>query len=198
MGAWIASAARRAGGGNAPSRGASRVAARASIESEANRLVEAYADTILRVSYTYLRNTHDAEDICQDVLLKALDRTGSFESAEHERAWIVRVAINAAKDLLRRQSGRGTVALDEIAEPAAPPRAAERDLELRAASVLGLVMALPLEYREAIYLHYYEGYSIKQIAAIVHASESAVATRLSRGRSKLRPALEGVRHELDF
>ncbi|WP_195419883.1 RNA polymerase sigma factor [Collinsella sp. D33t1_170424_A12] len=198
MGAWIASAARRAGGGNAPSRGASRVAARASIESEANRLVEAYADTILRVSYTYLRSTHDAEDICQDVLLKALDRTGSFESPEHERAWIIRVAINAAKDLLRRQSGRGTVALDEIAEPAAPPRATERDLELRAASVLELVMALPLEYREAIYLHYYEGYSIKQIAAVVHASESAVATRLSRGRSKLRPALEGVRHELDF
>ena len=59
-------------------------------------------------------------------------------------------------------------------------------------------MALPLEYREAIYLHYYEGYSIKQIAAIVHASESAVATRLSRGRSKLRPALEGVRHEFDL
>ena len=198
MGAWIASAARRAGGGDAPSRDASRGAARASIESEANRLVEAYADTILRVSYTYLRNTHDAEDICQDVLLKTLDRIGSFESPEHERAWIVRVVINAAKDLLRRQSGRGTVALDEIAEPAAPPRATERDLELRAASVLELVMALPLEYREAIYLHYYEGYSIKQIAAIVHASESAVATRLSRGRSKLRPALEGVRHELDF
>ena len=58
-----------------------------------------YADTILRVSYTYLRSTQDAEDICQDVLLKALGHTGSFDSAEHERAWIVRVAINAAKDL---------------------------------------------------------------------------------------------------
>ena len=120
MGAWNASAARRTGGGDAPSPDALRGAARASIESEANRLVEAYADTILRVSYTYLRSTHDAEDICQDVLLKALDRTESFESAEHERAWIVRVAINAAKDLLRRQSERGTVALDEIAEPAIP------------------------------------------------------------------------------
>lgn len=80
----------------------------------------------------------------------------------------------------------------------APRRATEHELEARAEGVLERVMALPLEYREAIYLHYYEGYSIKQIAAIVHASESAVATRLSRGRSKLRPALEGVRHELDF
>lgn len=198
MGAWIASAARRAGGGDAPLHDASRGAARASIESKANRLVEAYADTILRVSYTYLHSTQDAEDICQDVLLKAINRAERFESTEHERAWIIRVAINAAKDLLRRQSGRATVALDDIAEPVAPARATVHELEARSESVLERVMALPLEYREAIYLHYYEGYSIKQIAAIVHASESAVATRLSRGRSKLRPALEGVRHELDL
>ncbi len=198
MGVWTALAARRAGGGGAPSHDASRGAARASIESEANRLVEAYADTILRVSYTYLHSTQDAEDICQDVLLKAINRAERFESTEHERAWIIRVAINAAKDLLRRQSGRATVALDDIAEPVAPARATEHELEARSESVLERVMALPLEYREAIYLHYYEGYSIKQIAAIVHASESAVATRLSRGRSKLPPALEGVRHELDL
>lgn len=114
MGAWIASAARRAGGGDAPLHDASRGAARASIESKANRLVEAYADTILRVSYTYLHSTQDAEDICQDVLLKAINRAERFESTEHERAWIIRVAINAAKDLLRRQSGRATVALAVI------------------------------------------------------------------------------------
>lgn len=198
MEAWNASAARRAGGGGAPSHDALRGTARTSIEAEANRLVETYADTILRVSYTYLHSTQDAEDICQDVLLKALNRAERFESAEHERAWIIRVAINATKDLLRRQSGRATVALDDIAEPVAPTRATEYELEARSESVLERVMALPLEYREAIYLHYYEGCSIKQIAAIVHASESAVATRLSRGRSKLRTTLEGVRHELDL
>ena len=197
MGAWTTSAAHEARDGRRPSR-AQDDSARRPIETEANRLVETYADTILRVSYTYLLSTQDAEDICQDVLLKALGRAGSFDSAEHERAWIIRVAINAAKDLLRRHDRQGTVALDDIAEPVAPTPATERELEARAESVLERVMALPLEYREAIYLHYYEGYSIKQIAAIVHASESAVATRLSRGRSKLRTALEGVRHELDF
>lgn len=198
MGAWSASAARRAGETlERPPQTAGEPTSRL-IEAEANRLVETYADTILRVSYTYLHSTQDAEDICQDVLLKALNRAERFESAEHERAWIIRVTINAAKDLLRRQSRRATVALDDIAEPVAPTRATERELAARSESVLERVMALPLEYREAIYLHYYEGYSIKQIAAIVHASESAVATRLSRGRSKLRPALEGVRHELDL
>lgn len=198
MGAWSASAARRAGETLERPPQTAGEPTRRLIEAEANRLVETYADTILRVSYTYLHSTQDAEDICQDVLLKALNRAERFESEEHERAWIIRVTINAAKDLLRRQSGRATVALDDIAEPVAPTRATERELAARAEGILERVMALPLEYREAIYLHYYEGYSIKQIAAIVHASESAVATRLSRGRSKLRPALEGVRHELDL
>lgn len=198
MGAWLASAARRAGETpERPPKTAGEPTSRP-IEAEANRLVATYADTILRVSYTYLRSTQDAEDICQDVLLKALGHAGSFDSAEHERAWIIRVAINAAKDLLRRRDRQGTVALDDIAEPVAPMGATDRELEARAEGVLELVMALPLEYREAIYLHYYEEYSIKQIAAIVHASESAVATRLSRGRSKLRPTLEGARHEFDL
>ena len=198
MGAWIASAARRAGETlERPPKTAGEPTSRP-IEAEANRLVATYADTILRVSYTYLHSTQDAEDICQEVLLKALGRTKSFESPEHERAWIIRVAINAAKDLLRRRDRQGTVALDDIAEPVAPMGATDRELEARAEGVLELVMALPLEYREAIYLHYYEEYSIKQIAAIVHASESAVATRLSRGRSKLRPTLEGARHEFDL
>lgn len=198
MGAWSTSAAHEARDGHRQPSRAKDDSARRPIEAEANRLVETYADTILRVSYTYLRSTQDAKDICQDVLLKALGHAGSFDSAEHERAWIIRVAINAAKDLLRRRDRQGTVALDDIAEPVAPMGATDRELEARAEGVLELVMALPLEYREAIYLHYYEKYSIKQIAAIVHASESAVATRLSRGRSKLRPTLEGARHEFDL
>ena len=194
MGAWSTSAAHEARDGRRQPSRAKDDSARRPIEAEANRLVETYADTILRVSYTDLRSTQDAED----VLLKALGHAGSFDSVEHERAWIIRVAINAAKDLLRRRDRQGTVALDDIAEPVAPMGATDRELEARAEGVLELVMALPLEYREAIYLHYYEEYSIKQIAAIVHASESAVATRLSRGRSKLRPTLEGARYEFDL
>ena len=111
MGAWSASAARRAGETlERPPQTAGEPTSRL-IEAEANRLVATYADTILRVSYTYLHNTQDAEDICQEVLLKALGRTKGFESTEHERAWIIRVTINAAKDLLRRQTGRDTCLL---------------------------------------------------------------------------------------
>lgn len=103
MGAWSTSAAHEARDGRRQPSRAKDDSARRPIEAEANRLVETYADTILRMSYTYLRSTQDAEDICQDVLLKALGHAGSFDSVEHERAWIIRVAINAAKDLLRRR-----------------------------------------------------------------------------------------------
>lgn len=67
-------------------------------EAEAERLVEAYSDMILRLSYTYLKSTQDAEDICQTVFLKLLASGKSFDSPEHEKAWIVRTAINACKD----------------------------------------------------------------------------------------------------
>ena len=69
---------------------------------EAERIVNAYSDLILRLSYTYLKSTHDAEDICQTVLLKFMTNEKAFDSPEHERAWIIRVTANACKDLLRR------------------------------------------------------------------------------------------------
>ena len=83
------------------------------------RLVESYADTILRVSYTYLHNYADAEDICQEVLLKALAQEQPFRSEDHERAWVIRVAINLCKDQLRRAASRQQVASKTCPSP--PP-----------------------------------------------------------------------------
>ena len=167
-------------------------------DSNPERLVRTYADLILRLSCTYLKSTQDAEDICQDVLMKRLKRIEPFQSLEHERAWIIRVTANTCKDLLRRAERKlEVVNLDDIPEPAAPPERLHRPEQ--PSPVLGAVMNLPVAYREAIYLHYYEGYSIKEIARITGRSESAVAQQLSRGRAKLRVALgdmtEGDSHE---
>lgn len=158
---------------------------RQSNDVEAKRLVNTYADLILRLSYTYLKSTHDAEDICQTVLMKLLDPGRSFESAEHERAWIIRATANACKDALRAAFRRANVALDKAGDAAAakPPEDGE---------VLDLVMALPQKYREAIYLYYYEGYSVNEVAELTGRSEAAVAAHLSRGRGKLRGMLEGA------
>lgn len=153
---------------------------------EAERLVNSYSDLILRLSYTYLKSTQDAEDICQTVFLKLLAGDKRFQSREHEKAWVVRTAINACKDELR-SFRRRTVPLEEAPEAAAP--------EPPQSDVLEAVMELPGKYREAIYLFYYEGYSVKEIGDLTERSEAAVSAHLSRGRKKLRELLGGREYE---
>lgn len=153
---------------------------------EADRLVNTYSDLILRLSYTYLHSTFDAEDICQSVLYKYLASGQSFENTDHEKAWIIRTTINACKDELRKFH-RKAIPLDENVENAAP--------EVLSSKVLDAVMELPQNYREAIYLFYIEGYSISEIAKLLSESKTSVAAHLSRGRKKLREKLERKRHE---
>ncbi|RKJ40759.1 RNA polymerase sigma factor [Acutalibacter sp. 1XD8-33] len=148
---------------------------------EAERIVAAYADTLLRVSFTYLRSTQDAEDVVQTVFLKLLASGPDFQNAEHEKAWLIRTTINTCKDELRAFR-RKAVPLDAAMEREAP--------EVPSSPVLESVMALPEKYRAAIYLFYYEGYTIQEIASLLGRSESAVAAHLSRGRKKLRNLLD--------
>ena len=154
---------------------------------EAERLVRTYSDLILRLAYTYLKSTHDAEDICQNVFLKLLTSGQTFDSPAHEKAWIIRTAANACKDVLRSAHRRRTVGLEAAAAAAAPPAPDS--------TVLDAVMALPEKYREAVYLHYYEGYSVREIASLLGRSEAAVTAHLSRGRKSLRITLGGALYE---
>ena len=162
------------------------------------RLVDAYADTILRVSYTYLHSAADAEDICQDVFLKMLEQPRTFRSAEHERAWVIRATINRCKDRLRRQAAHPEVALGSVPEPEAARSTCEAEARARDSRVLEAVQALPEAMRIAIYLHYYEGYTIHQIALLTQRSDAAVAQSLSRGRKQLRETLKGDDDVFDF
>ena len=153
---------------------------------EAERLVNTYSDLILRLSYTYLKSAQDAEDICQTVFLRLLTGEERFASPAHEKAWVIRTAINACKDELRAFR-RKAVPLEDVPEAAAP--------EPPRSDVLDAVMTLPEKYREAIYLFYYEGYSAKEIGVLTGRSEAAVAAHLSRGRKKLREVLGGGEYE---
>ncbi len=150
--------------------------------TETERIVSTYADTLLRLCFTYLGSVQDAEDIVQTVYLKLLVSEPEFQSPEHEKAWLIRTAVNACKDELRAFRRRA-VPLEVIPEKTAP--------EIPASPVLDSVMALPEKYRGVIYLFYYEGYSIREIAGLLGRSETAVAAQLSRGRGKLRKMLGG-------
>ena len=134
-------------------------------------------------SYTYLKSTDDAQDICQTVFLKLLQKPRAFSSPEHEKAWIIRTAVNLCKDHLKSGWRRATVALD--AAEAVPAPAEEEG------SLLSAVNLLPPKYRTVIYLYYYEGYSVAEIAAILRKSQETVRTRLHRARGMLREKLQG-------
>lgn len=151
-------------------------------EFQAKRLVDLYSDMILRISYQYLKQTCDAEDICQTVFLKYLTSGCGFDSIEHEKAWIIRTTINACKDHLKSAFFRRTVSLEE-ADYVAAPQVPDTD-------ILDALKTLPEHYRISIYLYYYEGYSAREIGQILGKSESTITQYLSRGRRKLRTYLE--------
>lgn len=156
---------------------------RARVNQQAEALLDRYGESILRLAYSYLHNQSDAEDILQDTLIQYLRTAPTLESPAHEKAWLLRVAGNLSKNLLRAQGYRQA---DQLKETLA---AQEReDLSY----VWDAVKALPVPYREAIHLFYYEGYSTAQIAQILDQKESTVRSRLKRGREKLKPLLEEV------
>lgn len=153
-------------------------------EEEVNRAIGRYADTVRRLCVIHLKNQADTEDIFQDVFLKYVLSSVSFESEEHERAWFIRVTINACRDLLRRFFRSRVVSIDEIAEQAAPENEDHRE-------VIEAVQSLPERYRDVLYLHDYEGYTAPQIARILGKNVNTVYTLLKRAREMMRKKLGG-------
>lgn len=107
-----------------------------------------------------------------------------FENDEHEKAWLIRVTINACKDLLKSFFRSKTVSLEEVLEQPAAPNQEYHD-------VMKAVLSLPKKYRDAIYLYYYEGYSAAQTGKILHKNQNTVYTLLNRAKKQLRQTLGG-------
>ena len=142
-----------------------------------------WSDTIYRVAYHALNSREDAEDVMQTVLLKLYECKKEFESEEHLKHWLLRVAVNESRKVRRSFWRRACVPLEEWQETAAPEDAAR-------AEVLRQVMALEAKYRVAVCLYYYEGLSVAETAAVMRANPSTVQTWLLRARARLRKELE--------
>ncbi len=148
-----------------------------------NRLemtVRQYENTLYRTALAILRDAQEAEDAVQDTFLKYLEKAPEFDSPEHEKAWLIRVAVNGCKSRLRAPWRRRTVPLLDGCPVPAPEE--QRTVEA--------VMALPSKARAAVHLYYYEGYKTAEIAAMTGETEGTVRSRLSRARDKLRGLLE--------
>lgn len=137
---------------------------------------EKYKNTVYSVIFNYVRNTDNASDVTQDVFMKLIDSDVTFDSEEHLKAWLIRVAINASKNLLKYNSRFSDEEIPEI------PYFEEHNED---GHLLRLVMSLPEKYRVPLHLFYYEDLTIRQIGNLLHVPEATIKIRLKRGRDKL-------------
>lgn len=158
-----------------------RAISREVINQQAERLLTYYGDTVLRMAYSYLHNTEDAEEILQDTLVQFLKAAPALESRAHEKAWFLHVAANLCRNRLKYNAIRQT---DELAD----------NLEAEGQSdllfVWDAVKSLPEKYREVVHLYYHEGYQTAEIAKILGMKEATVRSNLARGREKLKSVLK--------
>lgn len=144
-------------------------------------VVRQYRDSVFRAAFSICKNREDAEDIAQEVFMQYHTSGKSFASEEHLRAWLLRVAINRAKNLVRSFWHRNRMPLDETL--AHIPFTREEDRGLLAA-----VLALPEKYRIPLHLYYYEDYAVREIGEVLRIPENTVKSRLARGRQLLKEA----------
>ena len=148
------------------------------------RYAESYIDTVFRVAFNYIKSAADAEDITQNVFVKLLKEEKPFESEEHVKRWLIRVAINECKNLTKARWWRQEN-YEDFAAALSFDNPAHSDL-------FYAVMELPKKYRMPIYLHYYEEYSTQEIAEILKTPKNTVCAQLRRGRELLRKSLQEV------
>lgn len=154
-------------------------------DSDIVRIVETYSDMLLRIALNRVRSVPAAEDIVQTVFERLMRRRPIFESREHEKAWLIRTAVNLCLSDLRTQSRHGDLPLDENIAGEFGDDSYE---------VLDAVQNLPVQDRYAVYLYYYEGYGVKEIGHLLKEPEGTISSRLSRARKKLKALLEGGNH----
>lgn len=154
-------------------------------EEEVNRAVEQYADMVLRLCTVILKNQADAEDVFQTVFLKYAVNSQRFDGPAHEKAWFIRVTVNACKDLLKNFFHSHTVSIDELAEYS--PGITQEQYD-----VLEAVLSLPKQYRRIVYLYYYEGYTVAEIGQILQKKPNTIYTQLRRAKEMLKKTLGGA------
>ncbi|MDF2541330.1 MAG: sigma-70 family polymerase sigma factor [Herbinix sp.] len=145
------------------------------------QVLNKYSTMLIRLAFTYVKNTADAEDIVQDVYVSLIKKGQSFDSEEHEKAWLIRVTINKCKNRLKSSWNRFHVPLEEDISY----------LPTEDSEVLSEVLSLPQKYRTVIHLFYYENYSMNEIAAMLKKNPATIGTWLARGRKLLKSKLIG-------
>ena len=155
----------------------------AGVFSMEEQIVRTYADMVYRIACRYVKNSIDADDVFSEVFLAYFKKERTFESEDHRKAWLIRVTINCAKDLLEQQSRLQPLREEWVADQASATADAYMDLH-------AAIEKLRPEYREVIKLFYLDDLPVKQIALVLEKNENTVKTQLSRARDELKAMLQ--------
>ena len=139
-------------------------------------IIERYGDLLYRLCILMLKNESDAEDVIQETLIKFYRKAPVFENADHEKAWLIRVATNECRDLLRFRVRHPLAEVEQIMV------ASEDSAD---SGILEALASLPEKYKLVLALYYVEGYKVEDIAKIIGRTSSAVKMRLQKGRKLL-------------
>lgn len=146
-------------------------------------LIERYQNNLYAVAFNVCKNAQDAEDVVQDTFIQYHTNNKNYESEQHIRAWLIRVAINKAKNMNHTFWRQNKLSLEDYMETLTFETPESENL-------FETVMKLPEKYRIVIHLFYYEDYTIHEIADILKISQSNVKVRLSRARLLLKETLQ--------
>ena len=138
------------------------------------------SDMIFRIAYQYLFNKYDAEDIVQEVFVKLLTKRVIFKDEEHIKSWLIRVTINQCLDYKKSLTKKSTVPIENMEIP----------FEQKEGKILEELQLLKEDERNVLYLYYYEGYKIKEIAKILKQKQNTINSKLTRARKKLKEIME--------
>lgn len=145
-----------------------------------DKLIEEYSNMILQIAYQNLFNKSDAEDITQEVFIKLINNIDKLKDNEHIKAWLIRVTINLCKDYNKSFWNRNTTAIDEEL----------KYFDEEKQEVFKELSKLNPDYRNIIYLYYYQGYKIAEISEILSMNQNTVSSYLTRARKELKIILE--------
>jgi len=143
-------------------------------------IIDMYGNMLFRYSLLMLGNAEDAEDVVQETLLKYWQKAPEFQDKDHEKAWLLTVAANRCRDLLRFRIRHQALDIDSIAEVAG-----EMWEDASDSGIIEALMILPEKYKSVLYLYYVEEYRMEDIASVIGRSPSAVKMRLKKGRQLL-------------
>ncbi|MFJ7828539.1 sigma-70 family RNA polymerase sigma factor [Psychrobacillus sp. NPDC096623] len=152
------------------------------------KMIDSYGESLMRLAYTYVKNRQVAEDIVQDVFIRAYEKIDDFRGESSYQTYLYRMTVNRCHDHFRSWSFRNLLFSDKNYDHKRQENSVETEILSKTVhNILGEeILSLPLKYREVIVFHYYKEYSINQIANILEISSNTVKTRLRRAKDKLK------------